>query len=105
MAGELTTILPDIVKALSAGVLGLAIYIWHQREKSVDVLEEDLENDRKVNEQRIKDVYKKIETVVRCRDTQVAEMERRIESHISEVSGRLSTLIGEHNATHKGGRP
>lgn len=67
MADGLMTLLqpyiPDIAKALTACVMGLSIYVWNQREKSIDAIELDLKNDREVNEDRIKAVYKKIEEV------------------------------------------
>lgn len=131
MAGELTTLFathgPDIAKALAAGVLGLAVYIWHQREKSIDGLETEMQElrdsinnrfstiGRAINngyaradergEERIKLVYNRIEQVKHERDLQVQEMERRLTSNQAETARQLAELIGEHKATHKSQSP
>ena len=80
MADGLTTILttygPDIAKAMTAGVMGLSLYVWNQREKSIDALEADMKHERKNNENRIGLIYQKMELNSEKISIQVLTLER-----------------------------
>ncbi len=87
---------PDIAKALTAGVMGLSVYVWNQREKSIDAIETDLANDRKVNEDRLTEVYKKINETTAARDLKHDATDRKVAHIDSALAGHMGKCDGRH---------